>query len=374
MSWIYLDHGASTPLDPEVAAALAAHQQTCFANPNSVHPLGQASARVLEQARTRLARVIHAEPAELTFTSGGTESLCLALLGGADDAGGRVAHSAVEHASVVEGARWLATHRGMAVDVVPVDREGRVTPAALAACVGPETRVVAIMMANNEVGTLNDIPALAAVVRAQAPQARLVVDAVQALGKVPLDVRTLGADHVAIAAHKIHGPKGIGALWSAQPFQPTFKGGGQEGGLRGGTQSVPLAWAFALAAERHLADMPHVTALRDRLWLALRDQVPDVAMNGPSFGPERLGNNLHVRVPGLPSRVLLDALAERGVYASAGSACGRGSFSRVLGALGFQTSDGAFIRLTIGRFTTEAEVDEAAARFGEVVAILRRAQ
>lgn len=369
MDFIYLDNGASTPLDPVVAQGLAERQATCFANPNSVHPLGRAAAQALEEARAKLALTVGAAPEEVIFTSGGTESLSLALLGDPTP-GGRVAISAVEHASVTEGARWLAEHRGMQVDEVPVDALGRVTPAALALRLDPETRLVAIMLANNEVGTLNDMPALAAVVRERAPRARLVVDAVQALGKIPLQVKALGADHVAFAAHKIHGPKGIGALWSARPFQPTFKGGGQEGGLRGGTQSVPLAWALAEAAARHLPDMPRIAALRDRLWARLQ-QVPGIALNGPPIGPERLGNNLHVRVPGLASMAVLEALAERGVCASAGSACGKGRFSRTLGALGFHPEDGAFIRLTIGRFTTEAEVEAGADRFIDAVASLR---
>lgn len=373
MNLIYLDHGATTPLDPEVAAGLAERQVTLFGNPGSTHPPGRAAAHALEAARASLARSLGASrPDEVVFTSGGTESLGLALLGGATAPGSRVAVSAVEHSAVWEAARWLAQHRGFTIDEIPVDAAGFVQPAALEGRLHRETRLVAIMLANNELGTLNDLPALAARVRADAPRARLVVDAVQAFGKIPFSVAGLGADHVAVAAHKLHGPKGIGALWSGKPFQATFKGGGQEGGRRGGTPSAPLAWAFAAAAERHLPDMPRVTALRDRLFDALVAQVPGLALNGPPLGPTRLGSNLHVRVPGLASEPLLNALAELGVCASAGSACSTGRFSRVLAAAGFRAGDGAFIRLTPGRFTTEAEIDEAARRFRAAVERLAR--
>lgn len=359
MSIIYLDHAATTPIDPEVLAGLAERERTLFANPASTHPPGRAAGRALGEARARLAGLLGGEPGELVFTSGGTEALGLALMGSAGERPGHLAYSAVEHPAVVETAAWLEAQRGWRTTCVPVDGEGRVRPAAVELALTEDTRIVAVMLANNEVGTVNDVAAIARVVRARAPRARLVVDAVQAFGKVPVDVRRLDADAVAVTAHKLHGPKGIGALWHRIPLQPVMRGGGQEGGLRGGTQSAPLAWAFAEAAARHLPDMPRVTALRDRLLAGLRAAVPGVTLTGAPPGPERLGNSLHVCVPGVPGEPLLNALSAAGVCASAGSACSGGKFSRVLAAMGRKGGDGAYLRLTPGRFTTEDEVDAA---------------
>jgi cysteine desulfurase len=201
-----------------------------------------------------------------------------------------------------------------------------------------------------------------------------VVDAVQAFGKIPVDVRALDADFVAVTAHKLHGPKGVGALWvrSPQALSPLLKGGGQEHGLRGGTQPVPLAWAFAEAAKRAAADGDALAALRDRLWARLSALVPAATLTGPAPGPERLPHNLHVCVPGVPGEPLVNALAAAGLYVSTGSACGsKGRFSRVLQAIGRRSEDGAYIRLSVGRTTTPDEVDEAARRFAAAVGPLR---
>lgn len=369
---IYLDNGATTPVDPAIVDGLSSRYRALFGNPSSLHGPGRAARAALEEARATLAAVIGAEPGALIFTGGGTEAVGSAIIGSAGRGPGRILISAVEHAGVVQSARWLAEHRGWQVDVVPVDAEGRCSAAAVAERLDSDVRIVAVMLANNEVGTINPIGAIADAVRRAAPRARLVVDAVQAVGKIPVDVRALGADHVALTAHKLHGPKGIGALWSARPFEPILKGGGQEAGLRGGTQSAPLAWAFATAAACHLADMPRITALRDRLWAALCD-LDGITLNGAPIGAGRLGNNLHVCVAGLPSEPLLNALSEAGLCASAGSACGKGRFSGILAAMGRAASDGAFIRLTPGRFNTAAEIDRAAEIFRDAVDMLRRA-
>ncbi len=368
---IYLDNGATTRPDPEVMAALVDRQANLFANPASRHRLGRAAAAAHETARARLAALIGGDAKHLIFTGGGTEALGLALLG-TPGGPGHIALSAVEHSSVAKAARRLVQTRGWTTDGVPVDRVGRVTPEALAARIGPETRIVAVMLAQNEVGTVNDIAPLAAVVRRRAPRARLVVDAVQALGKIPIDVAALDVDCLAVTAHKLHGPRGIGALWSRAPIEPVLEGGGQEGGRRGGTQSAPLALAFADAAERALAQREHLATTRDRLWRAIRGALPDVRLTGLPCGPARLPHNLHLCVPGLRSEPLLNQLDALGVCASAGSACRRGAFSSTLAALGHRAEDGAWIRLTTGRFTTLAEVDAAAERFVDAVGRLRR--
>lgn len=379
-TWIDLDHAASSALDPELAEGLRAREATWWANPESPHPAGRAAAAAIAEARAGIAALLGTTAPRITFTGGGTEALTLAMLGSgglgwppraAEAKPPRVAISAVEHASVRSAADWLVRHRGFELDVVPVDAWGRVLPEALAGCLRPETRLVAVMLANNEVGTLNDLAALAPVVRAEAPRARLVVDAVQAFGKVPVSVAALDADAVAVTAHKLHGPKHIGALYLRRPIEPVQRGGGQQAGQRGGTLSAPLAWAFAEAARRHLAAMPEVAATRDRLWLVLAAAVPEVRLTGAPFGPHRLPNHLHLCVPGLPTEPLLNALGARGVCASAGAACTGNRFSHVLAALGHTAAEGAWLRMCPGRFTTAAQVDAAAAHLGAAVAELR---
>ncbi|MGK0360330.1 MAG: cysteine desulfurase [Bradymonadia bacterium] len=370
---IYLDNGATTPIAPEVLDGLAERQRTVFGNPSSLHAPGRAANACLEGARATLATVIGGTPDRLIFTGGGTESLGMSILGNAGATPGQIVISAVEHGSVREAARWLCRHRGWTMSEVAVDATGQCTADAVSEHLTPNVRLVCVMLANNEVGTINPIQAIAREIRAHAPRARFIVDAVQAVGKMPINVAALGADHVALTAHKLHGPKGIGALWSAHDFEPILKGGGQEHGLRGGTQSAPLAWAFATAAAAHLADMPRIAALRDRLWQQLSQVAQRASINGAPFGPDRLGNNLHLCLPGLPSMPLLNALAERGVCASSGSACGKGRFSGVLSALGRTASDGAFLRFTIGRQNTADEIDRAAAIFAEVAVAVARA-
>lgn len=369
--FIYLDHGATTPLDPAIGRGMLEREATWFGNPASLHPVGRAAGRALDEARARLAEAIGGAARELVFTAGATEALGMAVLGAAGERPGRVAISAVEHAAVRTAAQRLVDERGWALDVIPVDSEGRVQPEGLAEVVGPETRIVAVMLANNEVGAINDVAALAKQMRARAPRARLVVDAVQAVGKLPVDVRALDADCVALTGHKLHGPKGVGALWSRVALRPLLVGGGQEDGRRGGTQSAPLAWALAEAVARQRAEAGHLVAMRDRLWARVEARVAGVHLTGPAPGRWRLGNNLHVCVPGLPGEPLFNALAAAGVCVSTGSACRGGAFSRVLAAMGRAASDGAYLRLTTGRFTTEAEVDTAADRLAAAAAELR---
>ncbi len=366
MRTIYLDHGATTPLDPEVAAGLVERHATLFGNPSSSHPVGRAAGKALAAARARIAAQLDGKPEEVLFTGGGTEALTLAILGCAGERPGHIAISAIEHPATVESARRLM-ERGWTIDWIPVDAAGRILPEEL----HEKTRIVVLMLANNEVGTITDVAALVRDVRGRAPRAKVIVDAVQAFAKARFSVRALDADCVAVTAHKLHGPKGIGALWTRVELRPVMKGGGQEGGIRGGTQSAPLAWAFAEAAARHPADMERVTALRDRLWARLQADVPGIELIGAPFGPERVGNNLNVCVPGIPGEPLLNALSLAGVCASAGSACSTGHFSGVLSAMGRREEDGAFIRLTPGRFTTDDDIEAAADAFVAAVLELR---
>ncbi len=374
---IYLDNGGTTALDPVVHAGLCDRLALPLGNPNAAHGPGRAAREMLEAARTDLAGSLGARAEEVVFTSGGSEALALAILGCTPVRTGRVALSAVEHSATRTAAESLGA-QGMAVDVVPVTATGRVTPEALAATLRPETRVVCLMLAQNEIGTVSDLAALVPVVRRAAPRARIVVDAVQGFTKVPLKPAQLGADCVAVTAHKMHGPLGIGAVWTRSPLTPLFKGGGQERGQRGGTQPAVLAWAFAEAARRALADTEapvRMARLRDRLVETIRRHLPDATLTGEPAGPSRLPNNAHLCIPGLPSEPLINALAAAGVAASAGAACstGKARISPTLQAIGRRAEEGAFVRLTVGRFTTEADVDEGAARLVACVEPLRRA-
>jgi len=374
---IYLDNGGTTALDPEVHAGLCARLALPLGNPNAAHEAGRAAREMLETARGDLAVLLGGKPEEIVFTSGGTESITLALLGCTPVRTGRVAVSAVEH-SATRTAALALTEQGMALDVVPVTPTGLVTPEALTATLRPDTRIVSLMLAQNEIGTISDLASLIPLVRRLAPKARIVVDAVQGFTKVPVRLAALGADCVAITAHKLHGPIGIGALWTRLPLTPLFKGGGQERGQRGGTQPAVLAWALVEAARRAVADVGasrRMAALRDRLVEEVGHHLPGVTLTGEPPGPTRLPNNAHFCIPGLPSEPLINALAAAGVAASAGAACstGKARISPTLQALGRRAEEGAFVRLTVGRFTTEACVVEGAARLAACVEPLRRA-
>jgi cysteine desulfurase len=361
-----------------VAAGLAERLALPLGNPNASHPAGRAARRMLEEARAALAEALGAAKSEeLIFTSGGTESLALAVLGAAPPGPARIAVGATEHSAIREAAAALGG-QGWQVDTIPVTATGVVTPESLEATLKPETRLVCLMMAQNEVGTVTDIAALSPVVRRFAPRARLIVDAVQAFTKIPFRISDLDADCLAVTAHKLHGPLGVGALWTRVPFRPLFKGGAQERGMRGGTEPAVLAWGFAEAVRRDLADTgaaARMTALRDALVRAIQAELPDATLTGEPSGPTRLPNNAHLCIPGLPGEPLLNALAEAGICASAGAACstGRHKVSPTLQALGRRAEEGAFLRLTVGRFTRLEEVTEAAGRITAAVRALRPA-
>lgn len=374
---LYLDHGGTTPLDPGVLAGLVERLSWPLGNPNAAHGPGTRARRLLEDARRTLSEHLGGRPEELIFTSGGTESITLAVRGCTAASPGRIALGATEHSCVRTAVESMA-EQGWAVDTIPVTATGLITASALADTLRPDTRIVCLMLAQNEIGTITDIAALAPHVRRLAPRSKLVVDAVQAFTKVPFRVSSLGADCVAVTAHKMHGPLGIGALWTRAPLKPLFKGGGQERGQRGGTQPAVLAWAFAEAARAAAADTDachRMAALRDALVAEVLAVLPDATLTGEPPGPSRLPNNAHLCIPGLPSEPLINALAEVGVCASAGAACSTGKFrvSPTLQALGRRAEEGAFVRLTVGRFTRPDELPEAARRLAACVNALRPA-
>ena len=369
---IYLDHAASTPPATEALDAMFDAARHLHANPASAHAAGAAAARALEAARAELAAALEVEPGELLFTSGGSEADALGVLGPARAARGRhVVVTALEHPAVTRAAEALA-EEGHVLDVVPPDRSGVVAPDAVLAAIRPDTAVVAVMLANNELGTLQPVADIARLLDARAPRPRrphLHVDAVQAFALTRLRPRALGADTVALSAHKLHGPRGAGALWirPGARLRPLWVAGGQERGLRGGTENVPAMVGFARAATlaRRALDAGAATTvadLRDRLE---RDAVAAVSPLVPGTrvtvaGAPRVPHIASLAFPGLPAEPLLHALEARGVFASAGSACASKTAgpSPALKAIGIDDRT-AVLRLSLSRDTTAADVEAA---------------
>jgi cysteine desulfurase len=376
---IYLDYNATTPCDPAVVEAMAPFFTGHFGNPASNHAYGWAADEAVEQARERVAALIGAERASITFTAGATEAVALALLGAGQAYGGRKHHVvtvATEHKAVLESVAALE-HEGFAVTVLPVDREGRLDLDRLRDAVTERTLMVAVMLANNETGVL--APVAEAAVIAHAAGALVLTDATQAVGKIPVDVDALGVDLLALSAHKFYGPKGVGALFVRRRnprvrLVPVIPGGAQENGLRSGTLNVPgivgLGAAAALAAERLDADGRRLVRLRNRFERALRERVGGVHVNGG--GAPRLPNTANLRLDGVTTAKLLPAM--RGVAASTGSACQvkTSQPSHVLTAMGLSREESfASVRFSLGRTTTEADVDAAAAEVARAVAAVR---
>jgi cysteine desulfurase len=374
---IYLDHNATTPLDPRVREAMAPFLDQHFGNASSLHRHGRLARNAVDGARVQVAALAGAEPGQVVFTSGGTEADNLALLGTlADAAPARLLVSAVEHSAVLEPAKRLA-RRGVGVEPLPVDADCRLDLAALEAALGATAtrgpvRLVSVMLANNETGAIQDVPRIAALCRAAG--ALLHVDAVQATGKLPLDLAALGAHLLSLSAHKMGGPKGAGALVvdRALALEPLIAGGGQEHGLRGGTEPVAQLVGFGAAAELAQAELPERTArlraLRDRLEAALGRIPGGVAI---AAAAERLPNTVQFALPGFDGAALVMALDRKGFAVATGSACHSGRPSHVLAAMGLPepVARGA-IRVSLGPGNTAAEVDAFAAALAEVAATL----
>ena len=370
---IYLDNAASTQPTPEVLDALRATAAELFANPASAHAGGAAASRALAHARAEVAAALDVDPAELLFTSGGTEADALGVLGAARAARGRhVVISALEHPAVMRCAEALAAD-GYALDIVPPDRNGIVAADAIAAAVRADTAVVALMLVNNELGTRQPVADVAQRLGPPGDRKRphLHVDAVQGFGLGRLRPRALGADSVALSAHKLHGPRGAGALWlrPGARLAPLWVGGGQERGLRGGSENLPALVAFGVAATQARAAAQdgaeeRVAALRDRFeqaaLAALATLVPGVR---PTVtGAPRAAHIASLAFPGLPAEPLLHALEARGVLASAGSACASRTAgpSPTLKAIGIDDRT-AVLRFSFSRLTPAADADAAVA-------------
>jgi cysteine desulfurase len=361
---IYLDNAASTPPSPEVIEAMGRAMGEHFANPSSLHGLGAAAARALASAREEVALLIHAVPEEIIFTGSGTEANALGVVGAARAS--RLRHvvvSVIEHAAVFGSARMLGDE-GWQVDTVAPEANGCVTVDAVLAAVRPETSVVGIMLVNNEIGTLQPVADIARALRALGRKIHFHVDAVQFAGLEPLDVRTKGADSIAISAHKLHGPKGMGALWlrKGKRLAPLYGGGGQERDLRSGTENLPATVGFGVAASQARQDpkaAARVRDLRDRLEALIFAAIPQTRPAVPLPAP-RAPHIASILLPGLPAEPILHALEARGVFASEGAACSSHAReqSRVQQALKIAMDTGV-LRFSLSRLTTADDVEQA---------------
>lgn len=373
---IYLDHNATTPVRPEVRAEVAACLEGEFGNPSSLHAYGQAARALLDRARQRVAGGLGCSPEEVYFTSGGTEADNWALLGCAAARGrGRIVTTAIEHHAVLHTCQRLEK-LGYEVCLVRPDSRGWVNPEAVAAQLGERTVLVSVMHANNETGVLQPVAEIGRLVRRRGIP--LHVDAVQSFGKVPLKVEELAADFVSVSAHKLNGPKGVGALYarSGAPLEAWTLGGGHEGGRRAGTENTPGIAGFGRAVELALAEQaqrgPELAALRDRLEAGLLAAVEGLQVNGA--GAPRLPNTLNLSVAGAQSEALLLGLDLEGVAVSAGSACSAGGQepSHVLQAMGLDRRLAAgSLRFSLGWGTTPDQIERVIGLFPPLVRRLR---
>jgi cysteine desulfurase len=374
----YLDNAATTMPVPEVIEAVAQAMRDHFANPSSLHGLGAAAARTLARAREEVAALIHAEPDEVIFTGSGTEANALGFLGSARAARGRhVVVSSIEHAAVYQSARKLAAE-GWEISEVAPERDGRAAVEAVLAAIRPETSVVAIMLANNEIGVLQPVADVARALRSLGRKIHLHVDAVQFAGLLPVDVRTKGADSIAISAHKLHGPKGVGALWlrRGKNLASLYGGGGQERDLRSGTENLPACVGFGVAATLALKEHDsgaRVAKLRDQLEDLIFQSLPRLKPAVSRVTP-RAPQISSILLPDLPAEPVLHALEARSVFASEGAACSTRTReqSRVLRALGVPTSTGS-LRFSLSRMTTSEQVEHTASSLAASVSEIARA-
>ena len=362
---VYFDYNATTPLAPEVAEAVSRVSRDVFGNASSIHHFGQQAKATMDEARSAVASLLNADPSEIVFTGGGTESDNLALRGAADAIGptGRrhLIASGIEHEAVLNTLRALG-RRGWRTTLLPVDHTGIVSADRLREAIDADTAIVSVMHANNEIGTIQPVAALAAI--AHEHGALMHTDAVQSAGKIPVDVRTLGVDLLSLSAHKFNGPKGAGVLWIKRGtrMQPTVTGGKHERNRRAGTENVPaiagLGVAAALAAGTLAAHAAHVGALRDRLETGILAGVPGTAVNGARAA--RVPNTTNISFERVEAESLLIALDLEGIAVSTGSACSSGTLepSHVLKAMGLpshRTQNS--LRFSLGMFSTQEEVD-----------------
>jgi cysteine desulfurase len=375
---VYFDNNATTPIDPSVVDKMTAFMRDQFGNPSSLYPIGRQGKESLNEARGHVARSLGAAMGDIYFTGSGTESDNQAILGVLDALPDRsaIVISAVEHPGIQETAAYCE-RRGVRVTTVPVDAFGSLDLGALRDAVTPRTALVSVMHANNEIGTIQPIALIAEI--AHEHGALLHTDAVQSYGKIDVDVNALGVDLLTVSGHKIYGPKGVGALYVRRgtPLCPFVHGGHQERGLRAGTENTIGIVGFGEAArilpERMKQDKPRLTALAARLRAGLESRVPKIRLNGH---PEnRVPTTLSYAVLGLEAEAILLGLATKGIYISTGSACSEDSdeVSHVLKAIGLRPEFArSTIRISLGRFNSDADVDTALDVIPGMIEKLRR--
>ncbi|NJP05732.1 MAG: cysteine desulfurase [Chloroflexaceae bacterium] len=361
---IYLDHAATTPLDPTVLDAMLPYLSNITGNPSSLHRAGRTAQQALDRARDTIAQVLHCRPTEIIFTSGGSEADNLALKGVAfarQRQGRHIITSTIEHHAILHTADYLESC-GFAITRLPVDTQGLINPADLRAALRPDTVLVSLMYANNEIGTIQPIAELGQICREHGVP--LHTDAVQAAGSLPLDVEQLQVDLLTLAAHKLYGPRGTGLLYVRRgtPLQPQIHGGGQERQRRAGTESVAalvgMATALQQAEERRAWYGEHCQTLRDHLIDTVLNQIAGASLNG--HRSRRLPNNANLSFRDIEAESLLLLLDQHGICASSGSACSSGAIepSHVLLALGLPHEQAqSALRLSVGRHTTIEQVD-----------------
>ena len=378
----YLDHAATTPVLPEVKEAMLRALDESLGNPSSVHAYGRRAREVVEDARDRVAGAVGASPSEIVFTAGGTEADNLGLKGAAAKLRGNGNHivtTRFEHHAVLDPVARLG-RGGFEVTNLDVSSGGRVEPGGVAAAVRSSTILVSVMAVNNEIGSIQPISEIAAVTKAANPNALVHTDAVQALGNIPVELHAWGVDLAAFSAHKLGGPKGVGACFvrSSVAVEAQLDGGGQERGLRSGTLNVSGIAGFGVAAEIAAKEVhekaDRIASLRDRLWDGIREIVPDVVLNGEM--EHRVAGNLNVCIPGTDGETLLLLLDQHGIACSSGSACASGALdpSHVLLSIGVPTELAkCSLRFSMGRSSTPDDIDDVLRALPDVIAAARRA-
>jgi len=375
---VYMDHAATTPVDPEVVEAIVPYFTEIYGNASSLHSFGREAHNAMEEARSRVAQLINAHPEEIIFTAGGTESDNIAIKGVAyanRSRGDHIITSTIEHPAVLETCRSLEK-QGFKVSYIPVNKNGLIELESLQKAVTERTILITIMHANNETGTIEPIEEIAEI--AGTKNIILHSDAVQSAGKIPIDVKEIGIDLLSISAHKIYGPKGIGALYirKGTRLEPIIHGGGHERGLRSSTENIPgivgLGKAAELAERRMSEDTLHLTNLRDQLIRSTLGDVEESYLNG--HPTKRLPNNAHFRFTGIEGEALILNLDEKGIAASTGSACSSKKLlpSHVLMAIGLdEVQAHGSLRLTLGRENTKEDIEYVLQVVPETVKKLR---
>ncbi len=377
MKRIYLDYAATTPTHPDVIDAMLPHFSDSFGNPSSIYSYGQEAKGAVEKAREQVATLIGARDEEIVFTSGGTEADNFAIEGTAlaNPERNHIITSAIEHHAVIETCRFLE-RRGFKVTYLPVDKEGLVNPTDVRNTITDKTSLISIMHANNEIGIIQPIKELAVIAREAGVY--IHTDAVQTVGQIPVNVDDLGVDLLSMSAHKLHGPKGVGALYirKGTKLVPFMHGGGQERNRRGGTENVPGIVGFGkateIAREVMTEEIERLTQLRDRLINNILEQIDGVRLNG--HPTNRLPNNVNVSIDYVEGESMLLNLDLENICASTGSACSSSSLeaSHVLLALGLPHEQAhSSLRFTVGKWTTDEDVDRVLEVLPRIVARLR---